>query len=305
MQRIQRMGLLPCLALFMVFGSFRPIQAQTQANTPGDVSHSTDFAQFGYNFLVSGAIGGFSGMINKNETQTYWKAFYTNFLKASAGGSTIYAAKRSLPIIRRSFDHAAGYWASRALMNLGHSMVYNSSLNRDILESYYLELYGVNMRFKLKDEFRFDAKISLATVIMLSSNFYFQSHLNLSKSLKYGVYYFDMSQTQIDIADGASGFALRNMIFIDPQTQAVDGLEYEQRTIIHELIHTYQFVDYTSSRNALHPVGEQYIFTEGSVMKSISRYVNFDLPLLFAPYSFLQEYENSTVEAECIFYQEK
>ncbi len=270
-----------------------------QPNTSKAQKHWSDLQHLGYNVAISGLIGGISGMINKNDKQSAWEAFYTNFLKSGLGGGIIYSAKRTLPIISNKFDNALGYWGNRMLMNLGHSMVYNASLNRELLESYYLEFYGVSMRFKLKDDFNFSAKISGANILMIAAQgIIFKGIFDIAKTLKYGVFYFDMSQNMYEMSNNAGGFAMRNMIYIDPKLK---NLEYRQ-TVVHELIHTYQFMDFTSTRNMLNPIGEKYIFTEDSIMKNISTYINFDLPAIFAIYSFSQDYDTSTVEAESDFY---
>ena len=266
-----------------------------------------DGQHLGYNIMISGLVGGIGGMINKNEKQNLWEAFYTNFLKGGLGGGVIYAAKRTLPMVANNFDNALGYWCNRALLNLGNSMVYNSSLNRGMFESYYLELYGVNMRFKMKDEFEFSAKISSASTLMMLFNLVALGGIwDIGKSLKYGVYYFDMSKKMMDMTKSGgkephSGFAMRNMIYLDPK---LDPADYKG-ILVHELIHTYQFIDFSSFRNALNPVGEKYIFTEDSWMSKISRYVYFDLPIVFLPFSFLQDYESSSVEGEANFYMGK
>ena len=262
-----------------------------------------------YNVLVSGLISGIGGVINSKSSPS-WYIFYSNFLKGSIGGAVIYSAKRTLPLISKHFDNALGYWTNRALLNLGNSIVYNSTMDRDILDSYYLEFYGINMQFKFKDDFEFNIRLSLATALMMVSRFIiFKGEFDIAKTLKYGVYYFDMGEEMYELSGGvkgkkgsaAGGFAMKNMIWVDPLLSAKEKKETE----IHELIHTYQFMDYDSFRNFLNPIGDKYIFQKGSFMERLSNYIFFDIPTFYIPYSFLQDYNNSSVEDEADFYAKK
>ena len=265
----------------------------------------TEVGNLGYNLLLNGLIGGIGGMINKPKTVKPWKAFSANFIKGMGGGAVCFIAKRTLPLIRNHFDYGVAYWANRMLFNVGNSIVFNASLSKNIFDTLYFEYYGINLAYRPVTK-KIQAKLSLATSLMLAAQIgVFKGDIDWSRSLKYGAFFFDMGEEMYRISGGdktgenaAGGFAMQNMFYIDPKLSP----DERSKTIIHELLHTYQFLDYTTARHFFKPLYDSLVFKKGNFMDRVSKYVLFDLPYFFVPYSFLQKYDSSTVESEADFY---
>jgi hypothetical protein len=208
--------------------------------------HSQTNKIFTYNILLNAVIGGVGGAINKKSNESIFKAFGKNFLIGSLGGLIKYTAKQETFSLR--YEELSPYAKpNRLFFYFGQSMVNNASLNRSILHSYTMQLYGVNLDFQLKEKFSVKTKLSVLTLTSLCHFFANGDRFNLNRSLEYGLFYFDQNPKK-DSKEG--GEALYNAISI-----AVNSVSsYPMfNNIPHEIIHTYQFSDYFLISNIFYP----------------------------------------------------
>jgi len=126
------------------------------------------------------------------------------------------------------------------------------------------------------DKIKIKPKISLTTFFF--TNFYLINgyKINLNKSLKYGVIYYDRGHTlEKQIAFGSA-----NTI------AAIDGFEkkYPEPSIVipHEMTHTYQFADYYALNYFFEPLHSR--MRKNKTMKVLDRFICWDLPFFFLSY---------------------
>lgn len=224
------------------------------------------------NVLSNALIGGVGGLINKEKEEKAGRAFVRNFLKGGAGGLVKYTAKQQLYHFQIP-DKALLAPLNRLHFFLGHSMVMNASYNRPLLERYYCNFYGIDIRLSLKEEQKFQARLSVAT---LGSALYMAAkgfHFNLYTSLEYGLPVFDIYNRRTSLKDGSqAGF----------NTMAIEryGGHYNYSVVGHELAHTYQMYDYFGFTSFYDRKARKY-YEEKKIYRALSKYLVLDYEMLF------------------------
>jgi hypothetical protein len=227
---------------------------------------------FAYNIIFNGLIGGIGGTINKKPQENIFKAFGKNFVIGSLGGLVKYTAKQETFSLR--IEELSPYAKpNRLLFFVGQSIVNNASLNRNIFHTYTMQFYGINCDVQLKGKLSVKTKLSVLTLLSLYPFFANGDHLNLNRSLEYGLFYFDQNAKN-RAKDG--GEALHNAISIST-TSPTSYPMYQN--IPHEIIHTYQFYDYFLISNFFYPKSFTKLKTLSSY-KFIDKYFLIEIPYM-------------------------
>lgn len=232
---------------------------------------------FFVNILSNAVIGGVGGAINKGKDEKVYRAFLRNFLKGGAGGLVKYTAKYQTYYLASPVTSVYAP-INRLYYFLGHSMVMNASLNRKVLDTYYCNFYGVDLRFKRTSEQKIHARLSLAT---LASAVYFGTkgfELDFYRSLEYGQLMFQMKPGQLGIYNGMAWF---NCIVLQSRSNVPD-----LAILPHETIHTYQAYDYFGIAS-FYDQNLRSWYKDKKLYNLLSKYVVLDYEALFmsVPYA--------------------
>ncbi|MBL4716765.1 MAG: hypothetical protein COC01_00230 [Bacteroidetes bacterium] len=228
---------------------------------------SQQYQVLSYNLLLNGIIGGVGGAINKKPNEKTWTAFRKNFLYGCLGGSIKYFAKYDIYDLR---GESNGFWAKPNRLNyyIGHSIVHNASLNRKIWSSFNCSLYGLNIELFFKDSFYVKKRISTLTLYNLVYTISIGNKFNIDKSIKYGIFYFDMNPKISD-----AGYGDHNVISISSRSVT--------SVLPHEILHTYQHPDYILINNCfnhsfkrvreskLHEIFRKYFYLDIAYMSML------------------------------------
>ncbi|QHT67563.1 hypothetical protein GXP67_13460 [Rhodocytophaga rosea] len=244
-----------------------------------------------YNILLNGCIGGIGGVINKKKEDKALAAFGRNFLKGSLGGLVKYTAKSSLYALPEK-NRALASFANRAYYYLGHSFTMNASLNRELLHTYNIQLYGIDLNIQLTDDVKIQPRLSLLTSYYFLLTITNKHTFNLSNSIKYGVFYFNQHPKYNYSSDGN---AFQNTIILNPLS-----LDYNS-TVSHELVHTYQFPDYYLISN----FGKPWVnkLNTYKIYKSLNKFLYMDISYIQLLYNLKPNFLTTSAHYFKNFYE--
>lgn len=244
---------------------------------------------FAYNILSNGLMGGFGGLINKPVNEKWYKAFITNFGKGCLGGLVKYSAKSQIWYLGNQNNNFL-ILPNRLFFFAGHSMVMNASKHKGLLDTYYLNYLGMDIRWNIRKEENIKPLQVRLSVQTLGSYFYMKndnSKLDFYRSLECGQLYF-VPDTNFMNSINADGYAGFNTIAI--RDRPYNFLKY-RNPLPHELIHTYQGYDFF-------PLTSLYYdrFLEKKIMnikwcKKLSKYIVLDTDDFYFITAFLLQPE--------------
>lgn len=245
-----------------------------------------------YNIGLNVLIGGIGKAINKQKNEKFIIAFLKGAGWGTVGGSVIYFSKSRNHLLSDETSKAA--WLNRFIYFTGHSVVNNVSQGKKPWDNYHFQLYGADINIKYEDSLQFKCRVSLATIASVIFMGIDGHGFNLDKSLKYGVFYFEYNAFKANYSRSFSfnqpiGFALSNAIAIDkywlkgtppPYSPFIPPyFQASPEVIPHELIHTYQYIDYLPALSFTKP-----LFKKEHV---IAKYIYFDISPM--PFLYLLE----------------
>jgi len=237
-----------------------------------------------YNIISNGLMGGIGGMINKPKEVKWHKAFLNNFGKGCLGGLVKYSAKRNTRYqANENFNFLA--LPNRLFFFAGHSMVMNAALNKKVFDTYYLNLYGADIRYQRKDNNKppFHVKLSLMSVVSFV-DFTIQKHtFDLYRSLEMGIFYFDMDPDyQLDgvLVDGIAG---NNTIGIKKHSN-----QWTVSNVIpHEIVHVYQVYDFFPITNIYYSEYLEKPLSKYGFYTKLQKYMAFDFDAAYFSAAYL------------------
>lgn len=226
-----------------------------------------------YNVLSSGLMGGIGGAINRNEGEKWHKAFIKNFGKACLGGLVKYQAKYQAYYLGQPNN---GYWIlpNRLHYFIGHSMVMNASLNKGLLDTYYANVWGIDVRVSTakNPEKRIQARLSVGTLINTAVYLADGHTFNLHRSIEYG--HISMDYDSTFILNGRNdiwGIGGYNVMAIKPNEQGIPAYW----VIPHETVHMYQYYDIAPLSN-LYIKKVEHLYKDKSIYNKLKKYMVFD-----------------------------
>lgn len=240
------------------------------------------------NIISNSLIGGIGAGIHKNSNETFWHAFKNGAFKGSVSGALNYTSKKMLQIQaeKENLDWKL-CWGSKIIDATSNTMLYNATMNNDS----WLDHFAMNVGF-LRFSKDYGVQVEPVSLGCTIYSFAIGAKFNSKMSLISGIPYFDYSWEIIKHKNE------NGSISYNPKHQ---GITYAQniiinnhaniRTQIHELIHSYQRLQYSQMNN---------------LFKIYNKYENFkwihnDLSIFDIGYFFQNKiigYSNNSFESE-------
>jgi hypothetical protein len=249
-----------------------------------------DIKYASFNILSSGIIGGIGSGIHKKQGETFGKAFINGFWRGSIAGSLNVASKEILSIQakKENLDWKL-CWGSKIVNSFSNTILYNATMN----EAKLYENYSINIgfvRLSTKYKIQIDPISFGCTIYCL-----IDSKIDIKNSLITGcpsfkkqfpiIYIYDKKTSKY--IESPRGRMLAQNIIIQPNSKT--------NVFIHELIHTYQRLQYSNINNSfkIYNKYENYKF----IHNDISSY-----DILYFLQNKTIKYDNNLFESEAIFY---
>lgn len=239
------------------------------------------------NIVSNALIGGIGGAIHHGKDEKIYKAFIRNFLKGGVGGLIKYSAKSQAYYLGTNrYDNSAGYLnnfyapVNRLYFFFGHSIVMNAAYNRKITDGYYCNFYGIDLKFKPKEEQKLQVRLSLASLEAAVEFAIMGYQLNLYKSLEYGQLLFDDTKGTLGHYQGQARF---NAIVTQQP-----GLNFTS-LLPHEIVHTYQMYDYFGI-SSFYDKKARPLYENKKWYKTLSNYLVLDYEVLFMTALYLPQF---------------
>ena len=225
------------------------------------------------NLAGNAIMGGMGACINKPANEKRSVAFLKGFLKGALGGAVKYTAKLQSKTLADQSMHFYSH-LNRLHYFLGHSLVMNAAHGKRFMQTYYFNLYGIDLRVSLKDTQKVKARLSAATLLNVAWFGIRGFRFNINKSLEFGLFYFDIPRSASQVI-GTAGF---NCIAIEPPPP---GYNYISNAVWpHEVVHTYQAYDYFSL-SAIYERKLNKKLEKYRVLNSLGKFFVADYEVLF------------------------
>lgn len=227
------------------------------------------------NIISSSIIAGVGSGIHKHSNETFGHAFVNGIWKGAIGGIVQFTSKK---MIRQSaFENNYNWvWPARLVNSLGSSIVKNGCNRENILSSFYLDIWCVNLKFDNKIHCRMDLlTIGYATVLLFTKN----TSFNLQTSLISGAITFN---NQYDY-NKPNGQSFANTIYtIKTNIKPV----FDKTIFLHEIIHTFQY-------------------SESNYVAIYNRYasLNINFMCIYRIQNLIVGYNNNYFENEAYYFQ--
>lgn len=187
------------------------------------------------NVGIGGVIGGVGAVINKQPGQRFGKTLIKGFAQGALGGYFVFESKR---LIRR-FATEKNYnyiWPSKLVNAAGSSIIENAAANRELWERMHLNLAFNRIEIDFKNNFKLKYRI-LPFALSRAAYLFTQARLDVDRSMIFGTLVFNQRTPKILDELGYNGGAYFNSILLRR------GIG--QRTEAHEIIHTYQYENFS------------------------------------------------------------
>ncbi len=228
-----------------------------------------------YNTLVGGLSAGIGAIINKPKQVKPYQAFVKGFAIGMGGGAVMYAGKK-LNFLVSQKQNLAYAWLSRAVFSAGNSVVENAATGRQPWAQWHFNVGFIRIEF-------YTATGAVRPRLLLSALggvLFMARHgrLDLATTLQSGTFIFrtreiSYSPTLIGSTTG-NGFLLSDTLR--------SGLNYYD-VFAHEMIHTFQFQEFSGLNHYFTPVTEHWESTSRT-FKKIHKWVygdvNYEIMLL-------------------------
>lgn len=274
------------MQLFKRFTLF--VLALFQLSSRGQSYDAQRSQVFATNVISNALIGGIGGAINRDKGEKIYKAFFRNFLKGTAGGLIKYSAKYQtfyLAALQRNNSPLYGNVlyapVNRLYFFLGHSVVMNAAYNRKVTDGYYCNFYGIDLKFKPKEEQKLQARLSIASLEGAVEFAILGFQFNIYKTLEYGQLMFDDPKGKLGMYQGMARF---NSIVLQ-----TPGLNIPS-VLPHEIVHTYQMYDYFGF-SSFYDKKARPLYQDHKIYKALSNYLVLDYETLFMTALYLPQFK--------------
>ncbi len=255
--QVSKISIKRSVVYILIFSSTLSTPAQAQ---------NYDIQSAIFNTVIGGIAGGIGAIINKKENEKCKKVFVKNFLIGAFGGAVMYGGKKTTSLI--GVKHELGYaWLSRAIYNVGNSIVENAAANRKFGAIWHYDIGFIRLEYETQGKI-FHTKVmptSFSGMIYLAGT----GKFDLKKSLQTGtpIFYTPIinHDTLIAAITSTNGLVFRSA-FYNP---------YLYENIGHEIIHTYQFQDFSGFNTCLIPVSEKWKI-RSPAYKKLSNWIYLD-----------------------------
>ena len=250
-----------------------------------------------YNIGFGGVVAGVGAVINKTPNQKTGKQFLKGFGQGALGGYLLFESKRMVGRFAKTGNYAY-VWPSKLVNSAGASIIENAAANNSFGKQWHLNFGFARFEMRTKDSLNFRCKImpfALGGVIYGFAN----GKLAISETLKTGSFVF--APINFYEKKGVLGRADANTIIYQKDNEFYSN----ESTIGHELIHTFQYENY-SGFNAYLDKPVQKLRVKKSWLEKYEKivYTDFNYLLFRALYNLNQNYDTNLYEKEAVFYTE-
>lgn len=246
-----------------------------------------------YNMAFSAVIGGIGSAINKRPAERRTEAFGRGFYRGAIGGTVAFCGKN---LTRRIVtEQALGYgWAAKLVHSTGVSITENAAAGRGFLDQFALDAGPLRVDLNTGRRQPGDSPVSarrvcvrIAPVALAGFVYSFtQGKLNLGATLQSG--------SPIFVAPGMEAMGMNGVVGVS-SVNSIQLRVFNYQTIAHEMIHGFQYRDYTSLNGLLVKTDarlrQKSTNAQGSgrsVYGKLSRWIYLDTP--FFGLAFLQQH---------------
>lgn len=260
-----------------------------------------------YNIGLGGFFGGFGAIINKKPKEKLGNVFLKGLWQGSLGGYVNYQSKKLIYNFSKSGDFKDA-WGSKVLNSIGNSIIHNAASNRDFWEKGYFNLGFNRFEFSFRGKFKVNYKIMplafYGTVINAS-----KGSFDFKNSIKTGHFIFKTNSIDNRLENiekrGVTNF---NTILI---LNNFISKEIESKVLAHEIIHIYQYNDFSNINPVFNKPKELFLNNENKVVKFYRKwfYSDFNGLLLIQLYDLENQnrktYNDNYFESEANYYSFK
>jgi hypothetical protein len=220
------------------------------------------------NIGVNGLAGGIGAVINKKPNEKFGKVLLKGFGQGCLGGGFNVLGKEITYQIK--VKENLGYaWPARITNAIGSSITQNAAANIDFWERWHFNLGPVRLEYRIPEK-KFQARV-FASAIYGTTFMAVNGKLNLAKSLKTGVMFFEREDDFTLYGDKAPGIMVAPAIGI---TKSYSG-NYHY-LVAHEIMHILQF-DQIVWLNSFANKPDLKLKTDFKFYNKVSKYLYFDL----------------------------
>lgn len=234
-----------------------------------------------YNVLAGGLSGGIGAAINKKKDQKWHKAFVKGFIIGLGGGTISYSGKKLNALVAQK-QNLAYCWLSRAIFSAGNSIVENAAANRNFWSQWHYDVGFVRIEFKT-GPFILTPRFMPSTfggIAFMAAN----GNFDYKSTLRSGTLTFRTDNfwfvTNLTASTLSNGFLI---------TSSLDHGKVFYDTYAHEMIHVFQFQEFSGCNYFFNPLSDKWKF-KSTAFKKISKWVYGDLnyELMSVNYLFIQ-----------------
>jgi hypothetical protein len=263
-----------------------------------------------YNIGLGGFFGGFGAIINKKPNEKIGKVFVKGFWQGSLGGLVTYKSKKLVYDFSNSGDFKDA-WGSKILNSIGNSIVHNAASNTNFWEKWYLNFGFNRLEFSLKNKFKVQYKIMplslLATAVSATNgNFDFKNSIKTGHFIFKTSYINGSSEFHSSEQPARGSASLNNINLLNNLSQ-----ENERKVIAHEIIHVYQYNDFSNINPVFNQPKQLFLNNDNKVVKFYKKwfYSDFNGLLKVALYELENQnrgdYYDNNFEKEADYYSFK
>lgn len=263
-----------------------------------------------YNISLGGFFGGFGAIINKKPNEKIGKVFIKGLWQGSLGGLVTYKSKKLVYDFSNSGDFKDA-WGSKILNSIGNSIIHNAASNTNFWEKWYLNFGFNRLEFSLKNKFKVQYKIMplslLATAVSASNgNFDFRNSIKTGHFIFKTNYINGNSEFHNSEQPAKGSASLNNINLLNNLSQ-----EIERKVIAHEIIHIYQYNDFSNINPVFNKPKQLFLNNDNKVVRFYTKwfYSDFNGLLKAALYELenqnRQDYYNNYFEKEADYYSFK
>lgn len=246
--------------------------------------------EYGLLNISSGAIiGGIGAVINKGIDEKTGKVFLKGLAQGALGGYLVFESKRLLRTLPRNDTHAFVY-PSKLLNAAGNSIIENAARNDDFWVRWHINFGFNRVDIYTENKFKLSYRIMPFSFYIAMYNLGSGQKFSFRRSIKLGTLVFESKDLT-----GSLGRASSNIISLRPYVK--------KRTEAHELIHTYQYEQFSGFNNYFEPF-KKGLREKYSAFGWFERvfYIDLNYPIWVLAYEFYQD-SNNIFEKEAYFFK--
>ena len=225
-----------------------------------------------YNISSGAVISGIGAVINKKKDEKFLPVLFKGIAKGILGGGLVYSSKQLVYNFAKSGNYSY-LWSSKLVNAAGNSIVENGASNIGAFDNWAITFGFNRIEFETKGKFSVKYKIMPFALygFMYSAT---QSKFDFNKTVKSGTPVF----TTDYINAGNRTNVTYNGVAITTSTIILNNLtnKEESLTLAHEIIHTYQYLEFFRLDKFFVKAGENWFNNENKSVKLYKKWIRTD-----------------------------